>query len=169
MNLAVNLWYHAMNSWKLLCNPSEKPLKWVKILGQKKVNTHPKIPEIDLDFFRLFFELAPPPPLFSISDVSERFKESISWFPANFKKFNKSQIFDLSRDQTSHRAQISRFLNMLELPRYELGLFIQYWCQKWPRRFFDDWPSRSRLNVKFQNQKLAKNGEFDFALVPTLL
>ena len=34
--------------------------------------------------------------------------------------------------------------------------------------FLDDWPSRSRFNVKFQNQKLAKNGEFDFALVSTL-
>ena len=32
-----------------------------------------------------------------------------------------------------------------------------------PKRFFDDWPSRSRFSVKFQNQKLAKNGEFDFA------
>ena len=28
-------------------------------------------------------------------------------------------------------------------------------------KFQDDWPSKSRLNVKFQNQKLAKNGEFD--------
>ena len=64
--------------------------------------------------------------VFSISDVPERFKESISWFPANFKKISESQIFDLSRGQTSHRAQISRFLNMLELPRYGLGLFIQY-------------------------------------------
>ena len=27
--------------------------------------------------------------------------------------------------------------------------------------FQDDWPSKSRLKVKFQNQKLAKNGEFD--------
>ena len=27
--------------------------------------------------------------------------------------------------------------------------------------FQDNWPSKSRLNVKFQNQKLAKNGEFD--------
>ena len=64
--------------------------------------------------------------VFSISDVPERFKESISWFPANFKKISENQIFDLSRDQTSHRAQISRFLNMLELPRYGLGLFILY-------------------------------------------
>ena len=28
-------------------------------------------------------------------------------------------------------------------------------------KFQDDWLSKSRLNVKFQNQKLAKNGEFD--------
>ena len=28
-------------------------------------------------------------------------------------------------------------------------------------KFQDDWLCESRLNVKFQNQKLAKNGEFD--------
>ena len=28
-------------------------------------------------------------------------------------------------------------------------------------KFQDDWLSKSRLNLKFQNQKLAKNGEFD--------
>ena len=28
-------------------------------------------------------------------------------------------------------------------------------------KFQDHWPSKSRLNLKFQNQKLAKNGEFD--------
>ena len=33
--------------------------------------------------------------IFSISDVPERFKESISRFPANFKKISESQIFDL--------------------------------------------------------------------------
>ena len=36
--------------------------------------------------------------IFSVSDVSERFKESISRFPTNFKKINESRIFDLSRD-----------------------------------------------------------------------
>ena len=30
-----------------------------------------------------------------------------------------------------------------------------------PAKFCDDWPSKSRLNVKFQYQKVAKNGEFD--------
>ena len=40
--------------------------------------------------------------IFSVSDVSERFKESISRFPANFKKVSESRIFDLSRDPTSH-------------------------------------------------------------------
>ena len=29
----------------------------------------------------------------SISDVPERFKESVSRFPANFKKISESQIF----------------------------------------------------------------------------
>ena len=38
--------------------------------------------------------------IFSTSDVPERFKESISRFPAIFKKSSESQIFDLSRDQT---------------------------------------------------------------------
>ena len=52
--------------------------------------------------------------IFSISDIPQRFKESISRFPANFKKISKSHIFDLLR-----------------------------------------------LNVRFQNQKLAKIGEFD--------
>ena len=33
--------------------------------------------------------------IFSVSDVSERFKESISRFPANFKKISESRIFDL--------------------------------------------------------------------------
>ena len=47
--------------------------------------------------------------IFSVSDVSERFKESISRFPANFKKISESRIFDLSRDPTSHGAKISLF------------------------------------------------------------
>ena len=55
--------------------------------------------------------------LFSISVVPEQFKESISRFPANFKEISESQIFDLSRDQTSHKAKISHFQNMLGLTR----------------------------------------------------
>ena len=39
--------------------------------------------------------------IFSVSDVSERFKESISRFPANFKKTIESRIFDLSRDPST--------------------------------------------------------------------
>ena len=38
--------------------------------------------------------------IFSVSGVSERFKESISRFPTNFKKIGESRIFDLSRDPT---------------------------------------------------------------------
>ena len=34
--------------------------------------------------------------IFSVSDVTERFKESISRFPANFKKIGESRIFDPS-------------------------------------------------------------------------
>ena len=51
--------------------------------------------------------------IFSVSDVTERFKKSISRFPANFKKIGESRIFDLSRDQTYHRAKIGHFQNML--------------------------------------------------------
>ena len=61
--------------------------------------------------------------IFSISDVLERFKESISRFPANFKEISESQIFDLSRDQTSQRAQISHYQNMLGFTQYGSRLF----------------------------------------------
>ena len=77
-------------------------------------------------------------------------------FPANFKKIRESRIFDLSRDPTSHRAKISFFQNMLGFIQYGSRLFgID------SAKFQDDWLSESGLNVKFQNQKLAKNGEFD--------
>ena len=96
----------------------------------------------------------------SVSDVSERFKESISRFPANLKKIGENRIFDLSRDQTSHRAKFSHFQNMLGFIQYESRLFgID--ASSDSAKFQDDWPSKSRLNVEFQNQKLAKNGEFD--------
>ena len=92
----------------------------------------------------------------SVSDVSERFYGSISTFPANFKKITESRIFDLSRDQIYHRAKISHFQNMLGFIQYGPRLFgID------SAKFQDDWLSKSRSNVKFQNQKLAKNGEFD--------
>ena len=98
--------------------------------------------------------------IFSISYVPKRFKESISRFPANFKEISESQIFDLSRDQTLHRAKISHFQNMLGLTQYGSRLFgID--ASGDLLKFYDDWPSKSRLIVKFQNQKLAKNGEFD--------
>ena len=45
--------------------------------------------------------------IFSVSDVSERFKESISRFPANFKKISESRIFDLSRDSTSIELKLA--------------------------------------------------------------
>ena len=61
--------------------------------------------------------------IFSVSDVSERFKESISRFPANFKKISESRIFDLSRDPTSHRAKISLFQNMFGFIQYGSRLF----------------------------------------------
>ena len=61
--------------------------------------------------------------IFSVSDVSERFKKSISRFPANFKKISESRIFDLSRDPTSHRAKISLFQNMLGFIQYGSRLF----------------------------------------------
>ena len=99
--------------------------------------------------------------IFSVSDVSERFKESIiSRFPTNFKKISESRIFDLSRDPTYRRAKISHFQNMLGFIQYGSRLFgID--ASSDSAKFQDDWLSRSRLNVKFQNQKMAKNGEFD--------
>ena len=98
--------------------------------------------------------------IFSVSDVSERFKESVSRFPANFNKISESRIFDLSRDPTSHRAKISLFQNMLGFIQYGSRLFgID--ASSDSAKFQDDWLSESGLNVKFQNQKLAKNGEFD--------
>ena len=98
--------------------------------------------------------------IFSVSDVSERFKESISRFPANFKKISESRIFDLSRDPTSHRAKISHFQNTLGFIQYGSRLFgID--ASSDSAKFQDYWLSECRLNVKFQNQKLAKNGEFD--------
>ena len=51
--------------------------------------------------------------IFSISDVPEWFKESISRFPANLKKISESQIFDLS-----HRDKISHFQSMLVSTQY---------------------------------------------------
>ena len=84
--------------------------------------------------------------IFSVSNVSERFKESISRFPANFKKISESRI--------------SHFQNMLGFLQYGSRLFgID--ASSDSAKFQDDWPSKSRLNVKFQNKKLAKNGEFD--------
>ena len=78
--------------------------------------------------------------IFSISDVAELFKESISRFPAIFKKISESQIFDLSRDQTSHRAKISHFQNMLESSQYGPGLF-SIDASSDHSKFCDDWPS----------------------------
>ena len=106
--------------------------------------------------------------LYFISDVPKRFKESLSRFPANLKKISESQIFDLSRDQTSHRAKISHFQNMLGFIQYGSCLFgID--ASSDSAMFQDDWPSKSRLNVKFQNQKLAKmanltNEKVEFAI-----
>ena len=98
--------------------------------------------------------------IFSISDVSERFKESISRFPTNFKKISESRIFDLSRDPTYHTAKISHFQNMLGFIQYG-SLLFGIDASSDSAKFQDDWLTKSGLNVKFQNQKLAKNGEFD--------
>ena len=58
------------------------------------------------------------------------------------------------------RAKISHFQNMLGFIQYGSRLFgID--ASSDSAKFHDDWPSKIRLNVKFQNQKLAKNGEFD--------
>ena len=59
-----------------------------------------------------------------------------------------------------NRAKISHFQNMLGFIQYGSRLFgID--ASSDSAKFQDDWLCESRLNVKFQNQKLAKNGEFD--------
>ena len=78
--------------------------------------------------------------IFSISDVPEWSKESICRFPANFKEISESQIFHLSRDQTSHRAKISHFQNMLGFIQYGSRLFCIDPSSD-PAKFQDDWPS----------------------------
>ena len=103
--------------------------------------------------------------IFSVSDISERSKESISRFPANFKKISESRIFDLSRDPTSHRAKISLFQNMLGFIQYGSRLFgIDAISDS--AKFQDDWLSESGLNVKFQNRKMANltNEKAEFAI-----
>ena len=68
--------------------------------------------------------------------------------------------YHVTTDQTSHRAKISHFQNMLGFIQYGSRLFgID--ASSDSAKFQDDWLSKSRLNLKFQNQKLAKNGEFD--------
>ena len=55
-----------------------------------------------------------------------------------------------------HRAKISHFQNMLGFIQYGSRLFgID--ASSDSAKFQDDWLSKSRLNLKFQNQKLAKN------------
>ena len=112
--------------------------------------------------------------VFSIFDVPERFKESISWFPANFNFSRKSvkvkfltyhvtrPHIELKFKPFSKHALITSiwtgFIYSVLMPEVTLK-----------KVFFDDWPSRSRFNVKFQNQKLAKYGEFNSALVSALV
>ena len=48
---------------------------------------------------------------------------------------------------------------MLELSQYRPGLF-NIDASSDPSKFCDDWPSKSRFNEKFQNQKLAKKSGF---------
>ena len=49
---------------------------------------------------------------------------------------------------------------MLGFIRYGWRLFVID-ASSDSAKFQDDWLSENGLNVKFQNQKLAKNGEFD--------
>ena len=92
-------------------------------------------------------------------------QNGLSRFPANFKKISESQIFDISRDQTSHRAKISHFQNMLGFIQYGSRLFgID--ASSDPAKFQDDWQSESRSNVQFLNRKLANltNEKDEFAI-----
>ena len=68
--------------------------------------------------------------------------------------------YHVTRPLGSHKGKISLFQNMLGFIQYGSRLFgID--ASSDSAKFQDDWLSESGLNVKFQNQKLAKNGEFD--------
>ena len=57
---------------------------------------------------------------------------------------------------------ISHFQNMLGFIQIQYGSrLFGIDASSDSAKFQDDWLSKSRLNLKFQNQKLAKNGEFD--------
>ena len=61
---------------------------------------------------------------------------------------------------TSRKSKISQFQNMLGFIQYG-SLLFGIDASSGSAKFQDDRLSKSRLNMKFQNQKLAKNGEFD--------
>ena len=63
--------------------------------------------------------------IFSISDVPERFKESISMFPANFKKISESQIFEPFSNHTLnyHYLNMGRVYSVL-MPAVTLKNFV---------------------------------------------
>ena len=76
------------------------------------------------------------------------------------RKSVKVEFLTYHVTMTSHRAKISLFQNMLGFIQYGSRLFgID--ASSDSAKFQDDWLSESGLNVKFQNQKIAKNGEFD--------
>ena len=68
--------------------------------------------------------------------------------------------YHVTRPLIELKLAFSKTENMLEFIQYGSRLFgID--ASSDPAKFLDDWLSESGLNVKFQNQKLAKNGEFD--------
>ena len=82
-----------------------------------------------------------------------------------FQNGSKNQY--LGFQQNSRKSVKVKFLTY-HVTRPDMLGFTQYGSRLFgidassdPSKFCDDWPSKTWLNVKFQNQNLAKNGDFD--------
>ena len=77
-----------------------------------------------------------------------------------YLSFQQILTYHVTRPLIDNRAKISLFQNMLGFIQYGSRL-LGIDASSDSAKFQDDWLSENGLNVKFQNQKLAKNGEFD--------
>ena len=82
----------------------------------------------------------------------------------------KFLTYHVTRPHMELKLAFIHFQNMLELSQYGPGLF-NIDASSDPSKFWDDWLCKSRLNVEFQNKKLAKmanltneKGEFAVAI-----
>ena len=90
--------------------------------NSKKVNTHPKIPEIDLDFFRVA-PPPPPPPSGSGTRINCTSKDTMFRFLQSYSRRSR-----LKRTQTIssiwelHTQQVSRFTFIYLIAHYLLNI-----------------------------------------------